>query len=170
MQRIARLRLAQVAKYGLLLGIVGGAAEIAWIAFYGALAGADSAVVASAVSATVKPALPISLETAPAAYGLLVHMLLAAGLGIALVTGWLALTKHWPQRLNEYCFMATALTSVWAFNFFVVLPLINPGFVELVPYAASLTSKLLFGLAGAVVLRRFTVERSELVPVRRRMR
>lgn len=56
--------------------------------------------------------------------------------------------------------MLLALTIVWGINFFVVLPLLSPyfvdlnrSFVELIPYPASLTSKLMFGLTAAVVLR-----------------
>jgi hypothetical protein len=43
---------------------------------------------------------------------------------------------------------------VWAVNFFVVLPVINPQFVDLVPYAISLVSKVLFGVAAAGTLQR----------------
>jgi hypothetical protein len=35
----------------------------------------------------------------------------------------------------------------------VVLPLVSPGFVHLVPHAVSLTSKLLFGVAAAEIVR-----------------
>jgi hypothetical protein len=34
----------------------------------------------------------------------------------------------------------------------IVLPLINPAFVEIVPLGASFTSKLLFGIAAAASL------------------
>jgi hypothetical protein len=166
MARIHLARLAHTAKYGVLIGIAGGIAEIIWIAFYAVLAGTNSAIVASAVSATVSTALPgIPLDAAPVVYGIVVHMLFAAGLGVALVFAWHALTGQRPRRVNEYAFMAVALAIVWAFNFFVVLPLINPDFVQLVPYSVSLASKLLFGLAGAIMLRRVTVARLELLPV-----
>ena len=36
-------------------------------------------------------------------------------------------------------------------NFFIVLPVINPAFVTLVLYGASLVSKILFGFAAAFV-------------------
>ena len=45
--------------------------------------------------------------------------------------------------------MLAALVSVWAVNFFVVLPTISPAFVHLAPYSVSLMSKVLFGLAAA---------------------
>ena len=49
--------------------------------------------------------------------------------------------------------MLAALAGVWAVNFFVVLPIVSPAFVHIVPYAVSLTSKLLFGVAAAEVVR-----------------
>jgi hypothetical protein len=49
--------------------------------------------------------------------------------------------------------MLTALATVWAVNFFVVLPVVSPAFIHMVPYAISLTSKLLFGAAAAEVVR-----------------
>ena len=30
-------------------------------------------------------------------------------------------------------------------NLFILLPLVNPGFISLIPYGASLASKVLFG-------------------------
>ena len=60
--------------------------------------------------------------------------------------------------------MLTALAGVWAINFFVVLPIVSPAFVHVVPYAVSLTSKLLFGVAAAAVLR--WQAGSELQPIR----
>jgi hypothetical protein len=54
---------------------------------------------------------------------------------------------------NPYPFMLAALAGVWAVNFFVVLPLVSPAFVHIVPYAVSLTSKLLFGVAAAEIVR-----------------
>jgi hypothetical protein len=66
--------------------------------------------------------------------------------------------------------MAAALAMVWAFNFFILLPLIDPAFVALMPYPASLLSKLLFGLAGAVMLRHMPVYRSASIPIHVRVR
>lgn len=48
----------------------------------------------------------------------------------------------------------TALAGVWALNFLLVLPLLNPRFVTLMPYAATLVFKALFGLAMGAVLAR----------------
>lgn len=47
-----------------------------------------------------------------------------------------------------------ALAAVWVFNFFVLLPSVNPAFTALLPYPVTLVSKLLFGLGMGMVLNR----------------
>jgi hypothetical protein len=44
-----------------------------------------------------------------------------------------------------------------------ILPIVNPAFVHVVPYAVSLTSKLLFGVAAATTFRWQVA--SELQPI-----
>jgi len=58
------------------------------------------------------------------------------------------------------------LIGVWAVNFFVVLPSIDPDFIHLVPYSVSLVSKVLFGLAAAEALRRQDVSALTVRPGR----
>lgn len=170
MTKLQSVALMRTVKYGALAGVAGGIAEIVWILFYGAVANGDSAAVARAVTATVTPILPrAALFGEPVLSGILVHMALAVAMGVALVFAWRSLAGRWPRRVNEYAFMAGALTIVWTMNFFVVLPLINPDFVQLVPYSASLASKLLFGLAAAVMLRRTAADRLQLIPIRMRL-
>jgi len=92
------------------------------------------------------------LPASPVALGISVHMALAVMLGVVLSLGWHALSANRPSLANPYPFMLAALAGVWAINFFVVLPLVSPGFIHLVTYAVSLTSKLLFGVAAAAIV------------------
>jgi len=148
-------RLNEIVRYGVLAGIAGGFAEILWIAGYGALTGTDSAEVARGVTTIVGAAFPVTLMiTQPVASGIAIHMIIAVGLGIALVFFWHALAERRFAAVDPYSFMFAALAIVWGINFFVVLPQIGPSFTELVPYPVSLMSKLLFGLAAAAVLKR----------------
>jgi hypothetical protein len=152
---------ARTAAYGALAGAAGGLAEILWIAFYGTLSGSNASEVAQAISAVMSAALPSAAWTeAPVVAGIAIHMLAAIGLGVALVIVWRTLALRGPGAIGVYSFMLAALAAVWTFNFFVVLPLIGPNFadlsrifIEVVPYPASLLSKLLFGLAAAAMLR-----------------
>jgi hypothetical protein len=60
----------------------------------------------------------------------------------------------WYGRVYaEFSLVILTLATVWAVNFLLVLPYLNPRFVDLLPYSVTLASKLLFGLAAATVLR-----------------
>lgn len=143
-QRLAILRT------GIIAGLAGGIAEIAWVTLYAGLTGSDPAVVARGV--TTAAGIGALLPMAPATLGIVVHMALAVALGVVLTFTWCALAATRPGSTNLYTFMLAALVGVWAMNFLVVLPIVSPGFVHLVPYAVSLTSKLLFGAAAAAAM------------------
>jgi hypothetical protein len=51
-------------------------------------------------------------------------------------------------------------------NFLLVLPYVNPRFVDLLPYSVTLASKLLFGLVAATI---FRIKRMRLVRVVRHL-
>jgi hypothetical protein len=141
-----------IMRTGAFAGIAGGLAEIAWVALYAGMTGTDPAALARGVTtaAGISVLLP---EDSPVALGIGVHMAIAAMLGILLVFAWRALVAKRPHLNNPYPFMLTALAAVWAINFFVVLPIVSPAFVHIVPYAVSLTPKLLFGVAAAEIVR-----------------
>jgi hypothetical protein len=160
----------QTGLLGGVAGAAGGVAEILWVVFYGAVVGNDTAEVARSITAVVNAALPIShLIDAPVASGLAIHMLAAVVLGIALAFIWSA---QWLRKFavgNEFTLLPAVLAIIWAFNFFVILPLISPyfadlhrSFTEILPYPVSLFSKLLFGLAAAAVLKRTVADRPVL--------
>lgn len=140
-----------VVSIGLLAGLSGGAAEVAWVSLYSSATETSGMIVAQQVAASVTPA-AAALPSAPL-LGITIHMLLSVVLGLAFAaTIW----RLAAPRLGAAAFLATAAVSlalVWAFNFFVVLPALNPAFVTLMPYGATLTSKILFGIAmGSVLL------------------
>lgn len=136
---------------GALAGIAGGGAEVLWIALYGRLSGTDAALVASGITGALSPGLSASGLAVP--FGLAIHMTIALVLGMAIAV----LLDLFVPRLRGTAFEVAAvvglLLAVWAINFFLVLPAVDPAFVGLVPYWASLTSKMLFGAAAAFVLR-----------------
>src|SRR6185437_11671438 len=92
------------------------------------------------------------LPQSAAALGIAVHITLTVALGVTLSYTWRAVRLHKMAATGPYPFMLAALAGVWATTFFVILPIISPAFIHLVPYAVSLTSKLLVGLAAAAVL------------------
>ena len=127
-------------------GAAGGMAEVLWIAVAATALGADGWAIARAVSTTVVPGLASS-SLAPW-IGLFIHFLLSIALAAVLV-------RAFSRQLHAAAiFLAAlaALAAVWAFNFLLLLPLIDPAFVSLLPHPVTLVSKLLFGVAMASVL------------------
>ncbi len=155
-------RRLEILQRGAFAGAAGGLAEVAWVTLYAAVTGADPAILARGV--TTAAGVSALLPASPVGLGVTVHMTLAVTLGVALAFVWSALREARPGLANPYPLMLTALAGVWAINFFVVLPIVSPAFVHVVPYAVSLTSKLLFGVAAAAVLR--WQASSELQPIR----
>jgi len=141
-----------IGKLVLLAGLVGGAAEVLWVMLYSSVTDTSGAVVAQQVTASVWPA-AAAWSLAPM-LGVAIHMALALALAALCAPPLLRIAA---RHAAPGVIMMTAimvLTLVWAVNFFLVLPVINPGFIALMPYGATLISKMLFGLAMAVVVRR----------------
>src|SRR5687767_8538201 len=114
-------------KAALLAGAAGGAAEIVWVVAYAGLM--PAANVARGVTATLAPEAAV-LGNGPL-FGIAIHMLLSLALGLMLGKLLLGLARG-PLMLAAL----GALTAVWALNFLVVLPLVNPAFLTLLPLAA----------------------------------
>jgi hypothetical protein len=140
------------ARLGAIAGAAGGLAEIAWVTVYATATGSNAAILAQGVTTAVG-ATALLPESFPMILGVAIHMTLAAMLGIVLAFTWRALCASRIGSMSPYPFTLAALVGIWAVNFFVVLPIVSPAFVHMVPYAVSLTSKLLFGLAAAQALR-----------------
>jgi hypothetical protein len=149
-----RRSISETIKYGILAGAAGGVAELAWVSLYAVVSGGNAAILARGV--TTAAGVSAILPASPVAMGIAVHMVLAVVLGVALAGLWQAAARSYTMG-SRYTVMFAALTAVWATNFFVLLPVLSPDFVHLVPYAVSLTSKLLFALAAAETLRRCLV-------------
>ena len=137
---------------GLLAGAAGGLAEVAWVTLYAGVVGGDPAVLARGV--TTAAGVSALVPASPVVVGVAVHMTLSFALGVGLAFGWRALCERRQAATNPFPLVVVILAGIWAANFFVILPVVSPGFVHIVPYAVSLASKLLFaGAAGAVLAR-----------------
>jgi hypothetical protein len=138
-------------RSGLLAGLAGGLAEVVWVGLYGASTGTPVAAVARGVVASLAP----SAAAAPGAValGIAIHMVMALALGVALAFALGLVFRRGDRRRFEAACVMAALAAVWGINFLVALPRINPGFVHLLPYGVTLTSKLLFGAAAVGLFR-----------------
>jgi hypothetical protein len=132
-----------VLSTGLLIGVAGGLAEIAVVCLYSAVTGGDAANIAGHIASAV------GLDNASAVVGVVIHMGIAVALGIALSAGLQIFVGRQAHDGAIFLFMIGGLAAIWAINYFVVLPIVSPGFVHLLPYAVALASKLAFGAAAA---------------------
>jgi hypothetical protein len=138
-------------RTALAAGAMGGVAEMLWVAAYSSVTPTSAVVVAQEVAASLFPG-AASLAFAPL-IGVGIHVLLSMALGVALAK---LLLGYLVPRFGDGALMPAALAAlaaIWAVNFFVVLPVLNVTFVTLMPLAATLTSKLLFGAGLVTVLR-----------------
>ena len=133
----------------LVAGLAGGMAEITWITLYGYAASASPVEVARQVAATVVT--PATEAPWMAWAGVAIHI----GLSLTLALAFVLMVHASGLRLSTrtvWIASLLALGSVWAVNFFVVLPILNPAFAVLLPHSVTLASKILFGAAMAGVL------------------
>lgn len=132
----------------LVAGAAGGTMEVLWIGLVAMVFGIQASQVARGVAATL---VPVSATSAIAPwFGLAIHFVLSLALAFVFA-------RVVADRLRGSALIIAAVTTlaaVWVFNFFVLLPAINPAFALMLPYPVTLVSKLLFGLAMALVLDR----------------
>ena len=105
---------------------------------------------ASQVTATLFPD-AANMAFAPG-LGIAIHLVLSLLVALfyaALV--WLPFVRRFGPAASM-AVASAALASIWAINFLVVLPVLNPIFVSLLPHAVTFGSKILFGIAMAGVL------------------
>lgn len=134
----------------LLAGLCGGLAEVLWIALYTSMTPVSGVEVARQVAVTIFPS-AIDLAAAPI-LGVAAHLVLSLALGsIFAWTVWIPFARQMGFTATMLIAIA-ALICVWAINFLVILPALNPRFVTLMPYAVTLISKGLFAMAMAWTL------------------
>ncbi len=130
-------------------GLAGGLAEIVWIEMFSSLTDRSGSEIARQVAATVSPS--VAGSGFAAAAGVAVHFVLSLLVAFCFAAAvWPFVKRH--GALASTAAAATILAAIWAFNFLVLLPAVNPGFATLLPCAATLTSKVLFGTAMAAAL------------------
>jgi hypothetical protein len=146
---MSKADIRQTILSGAIAGAAGGLAEVAWVTLCAAVTGSNAAIIAKGI--TTAAGISSFFPDAPVGVGVAVHMGLSLLLGVALAFAWRFAAKR-AAAIGPYGFCLAALFGVWFANFFVILPLVSPGFIQLVSYPVSMVSKLLFGLAAAQVL------------------
>lgn len=137
---------------GVIAGLAGGVAEMIWVAGYCAVTPLSAAEVLRQISLSV--GLDAGHGALASVSGIAIHLGLSVALGLAFaLLVWRPLARR-SGIVRNALMPCAALALVWAVNFFLVLPALNPAFVALMPYSVTLASKLLFGVAMGSVLNR----------------
>ncbi len=147
-------------QVGALAGLAGGVAEVGWITLYGTVTGAPTEAVARGVVGSVFPTLAASASSIW--LGVVIHLALALALGLGLALATRLLVRDADPGYSDYALVVPILVAVWAVNFLVALPYLNPDFVRLLPYSVTILSKLLFGLSAAAVFRAERLRRARI--------
>lgn len=135
-------------KLGLAAGLAGGFAEFLWIGSYSTFSGPSGAEITAQITQSIFPG---TAQMAGASIaGLAIHFGLSLLLGLALIVPMRLMAQHGAMALIAASL--TVLAGIWAVNFLVVLPVLNPVFPMLLPTWVSFLSKLLFGAAVAGVI------------------
>ena len=134
----------------ILAGLAGAMAEVLWVALYCAVTPLSGAEVLRQITASLFPGM---VESAWAsALGMSIHLVL--GIAVAYAFG-LLVWRTFARRFGAGATLGlamVALSAIWTVNFFVLLPVMNPLFVGLMPYAVTFVSKVLFAIAMATTL------------------
>lgn len=127
----------------LVAGLAGGTFELAWVGLWTSLTQTSASAVAREISTAVYA--PLGQASHAALLGIAIHFALSMALATLFVAcAWRPLARRFGGRgvLAGACL---ALGGVWAFNFLVLLPWLDPAFVALLPLPVSAFSKLGFG-------------------------
>lgn len=141
-------------------GLAGGLAEVVFMSLYSAISGMSGETVLSLITYTFSGS-EFSFGQLGAASGLAIHLLLSAAIGFVFGASMYAMRggADRPSYGRVAVSGAVVLVGIWAFNFFLLLPQINPLFVSYVPLTAAFLSKLMFGLSLGVYGRLFDASR-----------
>ncbi len=141
------LRLFPEVLLGAIAGFAGGLAEVFWIGLYSLVEHRNGFDVARQVADTVLRGVTMPCEPT---LGLGIHFTLSISLGIALVRPLLALKRRIALALAPISIGLLGL--IWAVNFLLILPVLNPVFPLLLPAWVTIVSKVMFGITFAAVL------------------
>jgi len=152
MKKNEPMQVGRMLSYAMLAGLVGGFAEMLWTVLYTSLTSGSSVEVARDVAGTVFRS-AAALPAAPV-IGIAIHLALSVALAVVFVRFiWVPFAISLRGGASLFI-TVTTLILVWAVNFLIVLPVVNPSFVKVMPYGITLISKALFGASMAWSLRK----------------
>ena len=133
-----------------LAGLAGGLSEIFWVGMYSAVTHSSGLEVTRQITASLIPAWT-ELSIAPV-LGITIHLALSVMLAFLCCMFFIEPLARRFGRAWILPVSLAVLAGIWAINFLVVLPVINPAFVTLLPFLVTLASKMLFGWSMGTIL------------------
>ena len=150
--RTQGLTLSKALAAGAVAGLAGGLAEVVFMGGYGSITGLDPSEILRLITVTFFDS---SVAFGPSGLwaGLLIHFALSLAIGLSF--GFFAryALKGSFSYSKALAWGSLTLTAIWACNFFVILPVYNAAFIELVSPGAAFFSKLSFGVVLALGVR-----------------
>jgi len=151
--------LSRVLAAGAAAGLAGGLAEVVFMGGYSSVAGINPAEILRLITFTFFDS-SVAFGPEGLRAGLLIHFTLSLFIGISFsLFARLALKGPFSQA-KALAWSSVVLTAIWAFNFFVLLPVYNAPFVQFVGASPAFFSKLSFGVVMALCVR-FACRQSE---------
>lgn len=140
-------------KGGVVGGLAGGLAEIVFMGAYCLASGKSGASILSLITFTFSDR-GFAFGPLGASAGVLIHFALSVLIGVLFSIAMFLIDNNTDKESATRTVVSGAilLTGIWAFNFFILLPNINPEFVALVPAKVAFFSKFLFGLSLGVLV------------------
>lgn len=139
-------------RTGIIAGLIGGLAEVTFMSVYCLITGRDGLEILNLITLT--------FFKSDGEYGFLqgvfIHLGLSAAIGASFSAFMWAVNYKTGLTMRPWDVAPAPLIliAIWVFNFFILLPKINPAFIQSVPVYAAFFSKLSFGLTLRAYWRR----------------
>lgn len=146
------LTLSRALAAGAVAGLAGGLAEVVFMGGYSSITGLNSSEILRLITFTFFDS-TVAFGPNGLWAGLLIHFILSLAIGLCFGAFARYALKGSFSYSRALVWGAFALTAIWAVNFFVLLPVYNAAFIELVSPGVAFFSKLSFGVALALGVR-----------------
>jgi len=146
------LTLSKALAAGAIAGLAGGLAEVVFMGGYSSITGLSSTEILKLITFTFFDS-AVAFGPNGLWAGLLIHFALSLAIGLSFGLFARFALKGSFSYSKALAWGSIALIAIWACNFFIILPVYNARFIELVGPGAAFFSKLSFGVVLALGVR-----------------
>ena len=146
------LTLSKALAAGAVAGLAGGLAEVVFMGGYSSITGINPSEILKLITFTFFDS-SVAFGPDGLRAGLLIHFALSLAIGLSFGLFARYALKGSFSYSKALAWGSLALTAIWACNFFVILPVYNAAFIELVSPGVAFFSKLSFGIVLSLGVR-----------------